>query len=130
MDNASKIFSLLLPGWLGRLFSKRDLSIPPSLLVFPETDTLAATPRIKGPRNEEEADAEELIDVLRVLIRKAAIQGYSKRWLLGALKTTLCPFVHLAGTMQELAILLFIARSVARNCPYVLDRDELKSLWG
>jgi hypothetical protein len=128
MDNASKIFSLLLPGWFGRLFSKRAFS--PNLLVLPEMDTLATAAWIKGPRNEEEADAEELIDLLRVLIRKAAIQGYSKRWLLGALKTTLCPFVHLIGTMQELAILLFISRSVARNCPYALDRDELKSLWG
>jgi hypothetical protein len=72
---------------------------------------------------------EELLDLLRSTIRKAAVLGYSKPWLESTIKSTLRSYPHLLGTMQEVAILLFISRSVARHCPYAFDLDELRMLW-
>lgn len=80
-------------------------------------------------KEAQQNDAQELMGLLRNLIRKAAIQGYTKPWLENALKTTLQTYPHLLGTMQEVAILLFISRSVTRHCPFSLDTDEIKLLW-
>lgn len=146
------IASLPLLKWWDRLFSKRALSIPAHLLVFPETDTLCAASDIwmtlketssgdtslrdtslgdtkKEIRTEPPPGAGELLDLLRSTIRKAAVLGYSKPWLETTIKSMLRSYPHLLGTMQEVAILLFISRSVARHCPYVFDMDELRMLW-
>ena len=81
-------------------------------------------------KEAQQNDAQELMGLLRSLIRKAAIQGYTRPWLENALKATLQTYPHLFGTMQEVAILLFISRSVSRHCPYTIDTDELRRLWG
>lgn len=80
-------------------------------------------------KEAQQSDAQELMGLLRNLIRKAAIQGYTKPWLENALQTTLQTYPHLLGTMQEVAILLFISRSVARHCPFSIDTETLKKLW-
>jgi hypothetical protein len=134
-----KIASLPFLKWCGRLFSRRAFSIPSHLLVFPETDTLAAAPDIwmtlkdrsleKESGTETPSDTQALLALLRTTIRKAAVLGYSKPWLESTIKSTLQSYPHLLGTMQEVATLLFIARSVARHCPYTFDMDELRRLW-
>ena len=142
-----KIASLPLLEWWDRLFSKRALSIPPHLLVFPETDTLATASDIwmtlkdssprdsslrdtkQDIRNAPPPNADALLTDLRNAIRKAAVLGYSKPWLESTIKSLLQSYPQLLGTMQEVAILLFISRSVARHCPYGFDMDELRKLW-
>lgn len=80
-------------------------------------------------KEAQQSDAQELMGLLRNLIRKAAIQGFTKPWLENALQITLQTYPHLLGTMQEVAILLFISRSVSRHCPFSIDTDTLKELW-
>ena len=80
-------------------------------------------------KEAQQNDAQECMGLLYHLIRKAAIQGYTKPWLENAIKATLQTYPHLPGTMQEVAILLFISRSVARHCPYTIDSDEARQLW-
>ncbi|WP_133993664.1 hypothetical protein [Dinghuibacter silviterrae] len=80
-------------------------------------------------RPEPVSSEEELLSAIRHLVRKTAIQGYNKAWLENSLQAKLRSYPHLVGTMQEVAILLFISRSVARHCPFSFDMDELRRLW-
>jgi hypothetical protein len=100
--------------------------LPPHLLAFfyPENHISLSKSSL-----DLQAASLELMLLLHGLIRKAAIQGYSKPWLVDSLKTLLGAYAHLRGTMQEVAVLMYIARTVTRNCPYWIDQDELRTLW-
>jgi hypothetical protein len=138
MTDTYKIGLLRLPSWVVRLFPKRARTIPPHLLATSQHDMLSGEPslevgveglRFREPKSPPQIAAEELMDILSVLIRKAAIQGHTKPQLVAAIRGVLPSYHFLAGTMLEVAVLLFIGRSVSRYCPFDLRMDELRKLW-
>jgi hypothetical protein len=76
------------------------------------------------------ANCEEVMEELKLVVRKAAIQEYSKSRLTKALKAKLQPYRFFIGTMNEVAILLYLDRCIAMYFPYELRPDELRGLWG
>ena len=109
----------------GTTFSKKAPIIPPHFTFFKEPDHLAysASMRVgmKGvlmpDKNKDHASqAEALMDALKVAIRKAAIQRYSKPQLITVLKTVLHPYA-------------FLGRAVNRDCVFDIRPDELRTLW-
>ena len=138
MTNTCMVIWIPFIQWMGRLFSKKAPIIPPHFTFFKEPDHLAysASMRVgmKGvlmpDKNKDHASqAEALMDALKVAIRKAAIQRYSKPQLITVLKTVLHPYAFLRHSMLEVAVLLFIGRAVNRDCVFDIRPDELRTLW-
>jgi hypothetical protein len=139
LNNAYKLALHFLPRrWAARLFIPQALAHePPSdpflvmeLLQFSASMEINPTGRLSaGKKKDPRVEAEELMANLKMLIRKASIQQYSKAELIAALKMVLQSYTCLLGTLIEAAVLLFIARTVHRHFDLDIRDDELRGLW-
>ncbi len=117
--------------------AKKFPSVPPHLLVFKPSDFLPHKAileiGLKGVKKKNKhsnpKEVEALMVTLRELIRKAAIQQYTKPELITAIKATLHGYEDLHDTIEAVAIVLFISRTVERDCAYSIGTEEIRSWW-
>lgn len=117
--------------------AKKLPSVPAHLLVFKPSDFLPHKAFLeigkkglkKRDKHSDPLEVEALMQALRELIRKGAVQQYTKPELITAIKATLHNFEHLCNTIEAVAIVLFISRTVERDCAYSIGTDEVGSWW-
>jgi hypothetical protein len=117
--------------------AKKVPSVPPHLLVFKPSDLLPYKALLeigkkglkKKSKHSDPAEVEALMLALKELIRKAAIQQYTKPELITAIKATLHGYEDLQNTIEAVAIVLFIFRTVERDCAYCIDTEEVRRWW-